>query len=87
MVSDMITCKEAYLRTWWKKLPLGIRQAIKNAVDTGGWWVDVVKEKGSDGKLEVNKTILVALEELGYMVHYAEDESSDTYRISWESWE
>lgn len=84
MVSDTITGKEAYLRTWWKKLPFGIRQSIKTAVDDGRWWVDVVKETGVDGKPEVNKTTLIALEELGYVVHWADDESMTTYRISWE---
>ena len=84
MVSDTITRKDAHLRVWWVKLPFGIRQAIKRAVDEGNWWIDVVKEKGADGKLEVDKTTLIALEELGYMVHWANDDSTTTYRISWE---
>jgi hypothetical protein len=84
MVSDTITRKDAHLRTWWKKLPFGVRQSIKTAVDEGRWWIDVVKEMNADGKPEVNKTTLIALEELGYMVHYADDESMATYRISWE---
>ena len=74
VVSDMITAKEAYLRTWWGKLPYGIRHSI----------LDVVKSVGPDGKKEVNKFILHALEELGYIVNYADDESTSTYRISWE---
>lgn len=33
VVSDMITAKEAYLRTWWGKLPYGIKHSIKNAIE------------------------------------------------------
>ena len=84
MVSDMITAKEAYLRTWWVKLPYWIRHSIQNAIEEGRWWIDVVKPTGPDGKKEVNKSILHALEELGYIVNYADDESTSTYRISWE---
>lgn len=81
----MITGKEAYLRTWWKQIPFGIRHTIKSAVDEGKWWIDVVKETGVEGTLEVNKTTLTALKTLGYMVHQhqVEDESIPTYRISW----
>ena len=84
MVRDTITAKEAYLRTWWVKLPYGIRHSIQNAIEEGRWWIDVVKSVGPDGKKEVNKSILHALEELGYIVNYADDESTSTYRISWE---
>ena len=83
MVSDMITAKEAYLRTWWGKLPYGIKHSIKNAIEERKWWIDVVKSVGPDGKKEVNESILHALEDLGYMVYYADDESMNTYRISW----
>ena len=84
MVSDMITAKEACLRTWWGTLPYGIKHSIKNAIEEGKWCIDVVKSVGPDGKKEVNKSILWALEELGYTVYYADDESMNTYRISWE---
>ena len=83
MVSDMITAKKAYLRTWWGKLPYGIKHSIKNAIEEGKWWIDVVKSVGPDGKKEVNESILHALEDLGYMVYYTDDESMNTYRISW----
>ena len=84
MVSDMISAKEAYLRTWWVKLPYLIRHSIQNAIEEGRWWIDMVESTGPDGKKEANKSILHALEELGYIVNYADDKSTSTYRISWE---
>ena len=47
MMSDMITAKEDYLRTWWGKLPYGIKHSIKNAIEEGKWWIDVVKSVGA----------------------------------------
>ena len=84
MVNDLITCKEAYLRTWWIKIPFEIRHAIKNEIVAGNWWLDVIKEIGPDGKPKVDNTIITALQKLGYMVYWANDDLSDTYRISWE---
>ena len=49
MVSDMITAKEAYLRTLWVKLPYGIKHSIQNAIEEGKWYVDVVKDTNVDG--------------------------------------
>ena len=84
MVNDLITCKEAYLRTWWIKIPFEIRHAIKNKIVAGDWWLDVIKEIGPDGKPKVDSTTITALQKLGYMVYWANDDLSDTYRISWE---
>ena len=79
----MITCKEAYLRTLWVKLPCGIKHSIQNAIEEGKWFIDVVKETNEDGIREVDKNILDALEKLGYFVYLANDESMTTYRIAW----
>ena len=84
MVNDLITCKEAYLRTWWVKIPFDIRQAIKNKIATGDWWLVVMKEIGPDGKPKVDKTIITALQKLGYTVYWADNDLSESYRISWE---
>ena len=83
MASDVITAKEAYLRTLWVKLPYGIKHSIQNAIEEGKWYVDVVKDTNVDGIKEVDKNVLDALEKLGYFVYWANDESMTTYRIAW----
>lgn len=77
----MITRKDAYLQTLWNNLPIGIRHAIKRAIEEGEWWIDVMKDT-DDGKFIVQGSILNALEELGYTVDLT-DESISTYRILW----
>ena len=79
----MITCKEAYLRTLWVKLPYGIKHSIQDAIEEGKWYTDVMKEANADGIREVDKNILDTLKKLGYFVYWANDESMTIYRISW----
>lgn len=82
---DVITGKEAHIRTLWSFIPDGIKHAIKNAVKEGKWSIDVVKDFGLDGeRSEVDKKILNALRELGYTIYNDKDKTKSTYRISWE---
>ena len=85
MMTDVITCKDAYQRAAWANIPLEIIMAITSAVEKGKYWIDVDKKTDENGKYEeLDESIVNALKTLGYSVHWTDSTFLSSYRISWE---
>ena len=81
-----MTCKEAYFKTLWYKIPFEIRHAIEDAIVEGNFSIKMEKENSSSDKDELDDKIIPILNQLGYTVRWTDPaikSSSTTYSISW----
>ena len=63
-----MTCKEAYFKTLWYKIPFEIRHAIEDAIVEGNFSIKMEKENSSSDKDELDDKIIPILNQLGYTV-------------------
>lgn len=80
-----MTCKEAYFKTLWYKIPFEIRNAIEDAIEEGNFYLKIEKENSSSDKAELDNIIPI-LNQLGYTVRWTDPaikSSSTTYNILW----